>query len=79
MWHSSPRRDGSAGWDGSWVIGWVEWRMGGQGQLGFTPLFSAWGTRRGWAWLASLCSGRETACAVGKMAGQSQSLPRDFK
>lgn len=29
---SHLRGDGSAGWDGRWVTGWVGWRIGGEGQ-----------------------------------------------
>ena len=67
---SHPRVDGSAGWDGRWVAGWAGWRVGWEAGSApeFTPLFSAWRTRRGWAWLASLCSDR-SMCAVEKIDG----------
>lgn len=63
---SHPRRDGSAGWDGSWVIGWVEWRMGAGSAPGFTPLFFLPGDQE--AGLGWPLSAQAEQHAVGKMA-----------
>lgn len=42
-------------------------------------LLSAYRSRRGWAWLTSLCSGRWTCTVRRGSQGQSQPPPHDFK
>ena len=66
---SHPRGDGSAGWDGRWVTGWVGWRMGGEGQhQDLPPCFLPGGPgEAGLSWPPSAQT--EQQCAVGKIAG----------